>query len=96
MLRVIYRWAVEDEARQDFVAEWRRLTEWIRAEFDGAYGSTLGEPIDEPGTVVGIARWASAEHLTAFRASVGPRQLPGAELISMEVLTELVHLTTEG
>lgn len=96
MLRVIYRWAVEDGSRQDFVAEWRRLTERIRTEFDGAYGSTLVEPVDEPGTVVGIARWASAEHLATFRALVGPGQLPGAELISMEVLTELVHLTTEG
>jgi heme-degrading monooxygenase HmoA len=95
MIRVIYRWAVEHETRQDFVAEWRRLTEWIRVEFDGAHGSTLVEPVDEPGTLVGIARWASATHLASFRESVGPRQLPGAELISMEVLTELVHLTTE-
>ncbi len=95
MIRVIYRWDVDLEARDGFIEEWRRLTEWIRSEFDGAYGSTLVEPMDEGGTLVGIARWGSVEELGAFREGAGSLHLPGATLRSMEVLTELAHLTAE-
>ena len=35
MIRVIYRWDVEADARDNFIQEWRRMTEWIRSEFDG-------------------------------------------------------------
>ena len=95
MIRVIYRWDVEADARDNFIQEWRRMTEWIRSEFDGACGSTLVEPMDATESLVGIARWTSPEHLAAFRENAGSLHLPGATLTSMEILTEIVHLTTE-
>jgi hypothetical protein len=62
----------------------------------GSYGSTLLESTEWPGRVVGIARWASREHLASFRDQVGPIHVQHAVLTSIEMLTELAHLTVEN
>ena len=42
-----------------------------------------------------IARWESLEALTAFWIDPGGVQFEGAELVSLDVLEEIDHLTVE-
>ena len=42
-----------------------------------------------------IARWESLEALTAFWVDPGGVQFEGAELVFVEVLEEIDHLTVE-
>lgn len=95
MIRVIYRWNVAGSDTEAFTTEWQRLTGWIRDEFDGSYGSTLLAPNENQHSLVGVARWASLTHLQTFRDEAGSLHLPGAELMSMEILTEISSMTTE-
>lgn len=95
MIRVIYRWTVGTTSREPFIEQWQRLTQRIRTNFEGSYGSTLLQGDDDT-SLVGIARWASGAHLQAFRDQAGSLHLPGAHLDSMDVLTEVTHLTDEA
>jgi hypothetical protein len=96
MIRVIYRWRVDDDQRAEFVRWWHEGTLRIRAGHAGAMGSTLCEPAPPTQHFVGIARWRSHEDLTLFWQNPGGSGFPGAVMESAEVLGELDHLTTEG
>ena len=95
MVRVIYRWRVEPRLHEDFARWWHDGTLRIRSSRPGARGSTLVRPSDGDGYLVAIARWDSEDDLAAFWRDPGGAEFPGAALESVEVLTELDHLTVE-
>ena len=96
MIRVIYRWRIDESRMSDFAAWWHEGTLRIRSTQPGAMGSTLLRCTDDDtDDLVGIARWESTTQLTAFWERMSPLEFPGAVLVSLEILEELDHLTLE-
>ena len=95
MIRAIYRWRVSAERQDDFVSWWHEGTVRIRASKPGARGSTLLVADSDRDHCVAIARWETREALTAFWDDPGGVQFEGAELVSVEILQEIDHLTVE-
>ena len=93
MIRVLYRWRVEPHRRAAFQAWWHEGTLRIRAEHDGALGSTLLGPDRDDGHLVAIARWTSRAALEAFWAEPGGTAFEGASLEPPQVFEELDDLT---
>ena len=96
VIRVVYRWRIEAAGHADFAAWWHEGTLRIRSTQPGAMGSTLLRPTDEDDCLIGMARWTTRTHLTAFWDAMGPLEFPGAVLESLEILEEIDHLTREG
>ena len=96
MIRVIYRWRLDEGRAPDFAAWWHEGTLRIRSTQPGAMGSTLLRPTEEANCLVGVARWESKDELTSFWERMSPLEFPGADLLSLEVLEEVDHLTLEG
>jgi len=96
VIRVIYRWRIDADRKADFAAWWHEGTLRIRATQPGAMGSTLHRPTDDEECLVGIARWQSTEQLTSFWERMSPLEFPGAEMLSLEILEEIDHLTLES
>lgn len=94
MTRVIYRWRVDADRRDDFARWWHEGTLRIRSTHPGSLGSTLLAPNDAT-LFVAIARWRSQEDLLAFWAEPGGSPFEGAELVSSEILDELDDLTLD-
>lgn len=95
MIRAIYRWRVPPERQDDFVSWWHEGTLRIRSSKPGARGSTLLRMDSDRNHCVAIARWESLEALTVFWDDPGGVQFEGAELVSVEILQEIDHLTVE-
>ena len=93
MIRVIYRWRVNPERREDFATWWHEGTLRIRSTCPGALGSTLLAPTTDPSHFVAVARWEPVEALEAFWANPGGTPFDGAELVSAEVFNEVDDLT---
>lgn len=93
MIRVIYRWAVEDTRRGAFSAWWHEGTIRIRATYSGALGSMLLASVSEAQSMVAVAGWQSREALEAFWADSGGEPFDGASLESVEILEEVDDLT---
>jgi heme-degrading monooxygenase HmoA len=95
MIRAIYRWRVPTERHDDFVSWWHEGTARIRSSRPGARGSTLLSAHSDRDHYVAIARWESLEALTVFWSDSGGVQFDGAELVSVDVLEEIDHLSVE-
>jgi heme-degrading monooxygenase HmoA len=95
MIRVIYRWRVDPDRREEFAAWWHEGTLRIRSTRRGALGSTLLAPNNDVLHFVAVARWRSWEDLEAFWAVAGGSPFDGAELISTEVFEEVDDLTLQ-
>ena len=68
MIQVIYRWRVEPENREAFLAAWERTTTAIRETTDGARGSICVVSVDDPSTILTIAKWDRLDQWRAFVA----------------------------
>ncbi len=95
MIRAIYRWQLDPECEGAFASWWHQGTVRIRSSQPGAMGSTLLRTDSDPCQWVAIARWESVQALTTFWNDSGGPQFEGADLVSVEVLEEVDHLTLE-
>ena len=66
MIRIIYRWKVEPERKEQFVTAWRSATRAIHAETPGALGSFCLENIGEPDELLTVALWRTEQHWRDF------------------------------
>jgi|HubBroStandDraft_1064217.scaffolds.fasta_scaffold1302473_2 heme-degrading monooxygenase HmoA len=96
MIRAIYRWRVPPERQDDFVSWWHEGTVRIRSSKPGARGSTPLSADSDQHHFVAIARWESLGALTAFWNEPGGVWFEGVELVSVDVLEEIDHMTVEG
>lgn len=78
MIRVIYRWQVSPERKQEFTEAWRNATRAIHEDTPGALGSFCLENIEEAGEVLTVALWHSEQQWRDFIGSA--KQGPMAAL----------------
>lgn len=81
MMRVIYRWKVPAERKQEFADTWRGATRAIHAETPGALGSFCLENIEDADEVLTVALWQSEQQWRDF--------IGGAKLGPMAALHEI-------
>ena len=95
MIRAIYRWRVHPERQNDFVRGGMKApSESARPDLEQEEARSSGRDQTREHCVA-IARWESFEALTAFWEDSGGDEFEGAELVSVEVLREIGHLTVE-
>ncbi len=66
VVRVIYRWRVQQDDEERFRAAWEKATTRIRESTDGARGSVLLHSHEDSAEFVTIARWDTVEQWQAF------------------------------
>jgi len=93
MIRVLYRWRVDEKRQEQFARWWHEGTLRIRDGNPGALGSTLCRSTSDQALIVGIARWESRSHLQRFWERTGKVEFPGATMEAIEILDELDDLT---
>ena len=93
MIRVVYRWRVEQERQEEFARWWHEGTLRIRDANPGAFGSVLCRSTSDPALLVGIARWNSRSDLERFWQRTGKIEFAGSTMETIEILDELDDLT---
>jgi quinol monooxygenase YgiN len=71
MIRVVYRWTVDPQQADDFVAAWWEVTHHVQHARPGALGSTLLRSHIDRDVYLAVARWESLEAWQASRVSDG-------------------------
>jgi len=81
-------WLVKDGQQDAFIAAWRDLAEWTRAE---GFGSTalLLQDRNNPRLFRSFGPWDSDDRVAAWRASDGWKQRVGAMRALLEQFTPL-------
>jgi len=97
MIRVIYRWRVEEKNFEEFRNIWDKTTNKIHENVDGALGSFMLRGCEEANEVLTIAKWDSLESWKSFFEGSNPKQMQGmrelGERISVEVYNEVDDFT---
>ncbi len=95
MIRVFYRWRVDDGAETAFRAWWREGTLRIRNERTRALGSCLLRSDTDSLSFTGVARWETREHFEAFWKSAEGQANPYGDLPGIELFEEVDDLSIE-
>ncbi|WP_245726058.1 antibiotic biosynthesis monooxygenase family protein [Marinobacter mobilis] len=66
MIRVVYRWKVQEARFAEFQTVWSRTTNTIHETVPGALGSFMLRSPDDKTEVMTVAKWESMAHWTAF------------------------------
>ena len=97
MIRVIYRWKVSPENREQFTNAWRQTTNLIHQMVDGANGSILMTSLNNKSEMITMAKWSSLEEWKQFWGNANPKELYKlnqlAERLSVEVFEEVEDQT---
>ena len=75
MIRIIYNWKVAPENLDKFIETWKRTTNKIHEEVEGARGSFMIQNDLDPTKIKTIARWDSVDHWKAFWQGSNPSQM---------------------
>jgi heme-degrading monooxygenase HmoA len=92
MIRVFYRWRVDDDGKSAVFAWWHEGTLRIRNEQAGALGSCLLRSDTDPLSFTGVARWETRERLEAFWKSAEGQPNPYGDLMGIELFEEVDDL----
>lgn len=96
MIRVIYRWRVQQAKQERFTAAWSEATNRIERSTPGARGSAL-QSHQDPCEFVTIARWDEVEHWKAFWKDAARTEMHDmhdlAERLSADAFDELGDFT---
>jgi len=97
MIRVIYRWRVQQGQQERFKAVWAKTTTRIEATTPGARGSMLLQNQQDASEFVTIARWDGVEHWQAFwgeASKTAMREMHAlAERLSADAFEEIEDYT---
>ena len=97
MIRIIYRWSVDQADIPAFQDAWRKATRRIHATVKGARGSFLLQESGNPGEIMTVARWDSEEAWKAFWQNEDPDEMRNmrrlGERRSVEVYGEYEDFT---
>ncbi|MEM7375155.1 MAG: antibiotic biosynthesis monooxygenase [Bacteroidota bacterium] len=97
MIRKIYSWKVEPEKLDLFIETWKRTTNTIHEEVEGARGSFMLQNETDPREIKTIARWDSLSDWKKFwhdrkHSHMGTMHELG-ERISVEIFKEVDDFT---
>ena len=97
VVRVIYRWRVQEGGEGSFRAAWEKATSGIRESTDGARGSVLLQSREDSAVFVTIARWDTIEQWQAFWNNPSRTEMQEmhalAERLSAEAFDEIGDYT---
>ncbi len=98
MVRIIYNWKVAPENLASFIETWKKTTNKIHAEVEGARGSFMLQNDEDPEAIKTIARWDSLDHWKKFWHNSNPQQMETmhdlGERTSVEVFKEVDDFTS--
>ena len=66
MIRVVYRWKVQNSGVAEFVEHWRKTTQAIHETTDGALGSFCLQDIEHEDEISTVALWRTEEQWRRF------------------------------
>ena len=92
MIRVMYRWTVKQEDREEFVRTWGEGTLKIQTHCSGAMGSILLHSSENPEHFFGMARWPSKEIWEAAQRTMPFLDLQGPKPESEYFFDELIDI----
>jgi len=90
---IIYEWSVSRENRQQFLKVWSVTTQAIHRSVEGALGSFCLGAVNDPETIMTIAKWESLEQWELFIQSAKTESMKGLHdigtLLSSRAFNEL-------
>ncbi len=97
MIRIIYNWKVEPEKLEIFIETWKKTTNQIHEEVEGARGSFMLQNDKDATEIKTIARWDSLNHWKKFWQDSKPSQMRSmhdlGERVSVEIFREVGDFT---
>ena len=97
MIRIIYSWKVEPENLELFIATWKRTTNKIHEEVQGARGSFMLQNDEDASEIKTIARWDSLDDWKKFWQDSNPSQMGAmhdlGKRVSVEIFKEVDDFT---
>ncbi len=97
MIRIIYSWKVEPENLERFIETWKRTTNKIHEEVQGARGSFMLQGEEDTTVIKTIARWDSLDDWKRFWQESNPSQMRSmhdlGERVSVEIFREVDDFT---
>ncbi len=97
MIRIIYHWKVAPEQLDQFIQTWKRTTNQIHEEVQGARGSFMLQNEQDPSDIKTIARWDSLEDWQRFFHESKHHQMGSmhdlGERVSVEIFNEVDDFT---
>ncbi len=89
MIRIIYTWKVAPENLDRFIETWKRTTNKIHEEIEGARGSFMLQKDSDGSEIKTIARWDSLEDWKNFWQDSNPIQMGSMRDLGERVLVEV-------
>lgn len=89
MIRIIYSWKVEADNLAAFVETWKRTTNSIHEEVEGAQGSIMLQNDQDTTQIKTIAKWDSLDQWKQFWQDSNPTQMGAMHKLGRRVSVEI-------
>ncbi len=97
MIRIIYNWKVQPENIDLFIETWKKTTNKIHKEVQGARGSFMIQSHEDSSEIKTIARWDALQDWKRFWQDSNPSQMLSmrdlGERTSVEIFREIDDFT---